>query len=120
LSDVSPGDSHASPLKKPEPFSILGANNMPQTKQLILLAEYNQLMNQRQYNASKALSDAKLNEDRGAFFKSILLLGIKDRHRRHFWKLFFWSLFRRPHLFVDAITYAIYGYHFRKVFEDYL
>jgi radical SAM superfamily enzyme YgiQ (UPF0313 family) len=56
----------------------------------------------------------------GAFFKSILLLGIKDRHRSHFWKLFFWSLFTRPHLFVDAITYAIYGYHFRKTFGNYL
>ncbi len=56
----------------------------------------------------------------GAFFKSILLLGIKDKHRRHFWKLFFWSLFTRPELFADAITYAIYGYHFRKIFGDYL
>ena len=32
------------------------------------------------------------------------------------WKLFFWSLFRRPKLFLLAITYSIYGYHFRKVF----
>jgi hypothetical protein len=56
----------------------------------------------------------------GAFFKSIILLGIRDRHRRHFWELFFWSLFIRPHLFGDAITYAIYGYHFRKIFENCL
>jgi radical SAM superfamily enzyme YgiQ (UPF0313 family) len=56
----------------------------------------------------------------GALFKSIVLLGIKDKERVYFWKLFFWSLFRRPRLFAWAITYAIYGYHFRKVFENYL
>jgi radical SAM superfamily enzyme YgiQ (UPF0313 family) len=53
-------------------------------------------------------------------FKSVLLLGMKDRARIHFWKLFFWSLFRRPKIFNLAITYAIYGYHFRKVFESHL
>lgn len=56
----------------------------------------------------------------GAFFKSMLLLGIKDKERGHYWKLFFWSLFKRPELFGEAITYAIYGYHFRKIFENYL
>jgi radical SAM superfamily enzyme YgiQ (UPF0313 family) len=54
------------------------------------------------------------------FFKSVLVLGMKDKARWHFWKLFFWSLFRRPKLFNLAITYAIYGYHFRKVFESQL
>ncbi|MGZ3925183.1 MAG: B12-binding domain-containing radical SAM protein [Flavisolibacter sp.] len=53
----------------------------------------------------------------GAFFKSLWLLGIKDRARTHYWKLFFWSLFRHPQLFPAAITFSIYGYHFRKVFE---
>ena len=53
-----------------------------------------------------------------AFFKSLLVLGIKDGARFHYWKLFFWSLFRKPKLFPMAITYAIYGFHFRKVFEE--
>ena len=53
----------------------------------------------------------------GAFFKSILLLGIKDKGRCYYWKLFFWSLFRRPRLFPLAITFSIYGFHFRKIFE---
>lgn len=53
----------------------------------------------------------------GAFFKSILLLGVLGRERFHFWKLFFWSLLRKPRLFPLAITYAVYGYHFRKVAE---
>ncbi len=56
----------------------------------------------------------------GAFLKSIWILGIKDRARIYYWRLFFWSLFRQPQLFPSAITFAIYGFHFRKVFKDYL
>jgi radical SAM superfamily enzyme YgiQ (UPF0313 family) len=55
----------------------------------------------------------------GALFKSILFLGIIGRERFHYWKLFFWSLARRPRLFPLAITYAIYGFHFRKVAEKF-
>lgn len=53
----------------------------------------------------------------GALFKSILYLGVIGKERYYFWKLFFWSLFRKPRLFPLAITYAIYGFHFRKVAE---
>lgn len=56
----------------------------------------------------------------GAFFKSILFLGIIERERSYYWKLFFWSLFRRPQLFHLAITFTIYGFHFRKIFQDCL
>jgi radical SAM superfamily enzyme YgiQ (UPF0313 family) len=56
----------------------------------------------------------------GAFFKSIWFLGIKDKARSYYWKLFFRSLFKRPRLFPLAITYAIYGFHFRNVFKEYL
>ncbi|MBW2285649.1 MAG: DUF4070 domain-containing protein, partial [Deltaproteobacteria bacterium] len=56
----------------------------------------------------------------GAVFKSIFLLGIKDRARRYYWELVFWSLFRRPRLLPMAITYSIYGFHFRKVFARHL
>ena len=50
-------------------------------------------------------------------FKTIVLLGIKDNARVYYWKLLFWSLFRRPQLLPLAITYSIYGFHFRKVFR---
>jgi radical SAM superfamily enzyme YgiQ (UPF0313 family) len=50
-----------------------------------------------------------------AFFRSIIQLGILDKERQHYWKLFFWTLFRRPKSFPLAITFAIYGYHFRQV-----
>jgi len=56
----------------------------------------------------------------GAFFKSILFLGIIEKERVYYWRLFFWSLFRRPQLFHLAITFAIYGFHFRKIFENCL
>ncbi len=52
-----------------------------------------------------------------AFFKSLLVLGVKDRARLHYWKFLVWSLVRRPRLFPLAMTFAIYGYHFRKVFH---
>jgi radical SAM superfamily enzyme YgiQ (UPF0313 family) len=53
----------------------------------------------------------------GALFKSMLFLGVIGRERFHYWKLFFWAICRKPHLFPLAITYAVYGFHFRKVAE---
>lgn len=50
-----------------------------------------------------------------ALWRSIYQLGIRGIERTHYWKLFFWSLFRRPRLFPLAITLSIYGYHFRQV-----
>jgi len=52
--------------------------------------------------------------------KSVWFLGIKDKARIYNWEFFFWSLFKRPQLFLLAITYAIYGFHFRKIFKSYL
>ena len=54
-----------------------------------------------------------------AGLKSVFILGIIGRERFYYWRLFFWSLFRRPTLFPLAITFSIYGYHFRKVFEQH-
>jgi len=53
----------------------------------------------------------------GAFFKSVLRLGIIRKERRHYWKLLLWTIFRRPRLFPLAVTFAIYGFHFQKIFE---
>jgi radical SAM superfamily enzyme YgiQ (UPF0313 family) len=52
-----------------------------------------------------------------AFLRSIYRLGILGEERSHYWKLLFWTLFRRPQLFSLAVTFAIYGYHFRRVCE---
>jgi len=56
----------------------------------------------------------------GAFFKSIFRLGIIGKERVHYWKLIFWSLFRCPRFLPLATTFAIYGFHFRKIFEKYM
>ena len=48
---------------------------------------------------------------------SMFRLGVIGRERVYFWRLFFWSLFRKPQHFSTAITFAIYGFHFRRVFE---
>lgn len=40
--------------------------------QFKLLAHYNQAMNQRQYAAAALLSTMQLNQDQGAFFKSVI------------------------------------------------
>ncbi|MCX6305932.1 MAG: B12-binding domain-containing radical SAM protein [Bacteroidetes bacterium] len=51
-----------------------------------------------------------------AFMKSILIIGLINKGRRHYWKLLLWTLFTRPALVADAVTFSIYGYHFRKVY----
>jgi hypothetical protein len=52
-----------------------------------------------------------------ALFRSAVFIGILSRGRIYYWKLFIWSLFTRPKMFPLAITYSIYGYHFRKVYR---
>jgi len=51
-----------------------------------------------------------------AVLKSILIIGVLNKGRTHYWKLFIWTLLRRPALIADTMTFSIYGYHFRKVF----
>ena len=50
-----------------------------------------------------------------ALFRSIVKLGVIGEERRYYWKLFFWSLFKKPQLFSLAILFSIYGFHFRKI-----
>ena len=52
-----------------------------------------------------------------AFVRSVYYIGILSRDRIHYWKLFIWSLLYKPKMFPLAITYSIYGYHFRKVYQ---
>ena len=50
-----------------------------------------------------------------AFFKAIWKIGILEKGKRFFWKLFFFALRNCPRMFPQAIRMAIYGYHFRRV-----
>ena len=52
-----------------------------------------------------------------AAFKSVFILGVFGKERFYYWRLVSWSLFRRPKLLPMAVTFSIYGYHFRKIFE---
>jgi len=51
-----------------------------------------------------------------AFMRSIFIIGIMNKGRLEYWKLFFWTLFKRPALFPDAMTLAVYGYHYRATY----
>ena len=52
-----------------------------------------------------------------AFLRSSTRLGMLGRERLQYWRLLLWTLVRRPRLLPDAVTLAIYGYHFRLVSE---
>ncbi|MBN1975242.1 MAG: DUF4070 domain-containing protein [Sedimentisphaerales bacterium] len=54
-----------------------------------------------------------------AFVKSVWHLGIIDNGRLSYWKLIFWSLFKKPQHFHLAVTLAICGFHFRSIFQNY-
>lgn len=52
-----------------------------------------------------------------AGLKSVFILGVFGKERFYYWRLVFWSLFRKPKLLPMAVTFSIYGFHFRKIFE---
>lgn len=52
-----------------------------------------------------------------ALIKSMWVLGVKEKGRRHYWGLFSSTLLKRPRLFPLFITLTVYGFHFRKVAE---
>lgn len=51
-----------------------------------------------------------------AFIKSVYVIGFLNKGRTEYWKFIIWTLFNKPKLMVDAITYTVYGYHFRTVY----
>ena len=55
-----------------------------------------------------------------AFVKSIWFLGIREKGRRYYWKLFLLTLLNQPRKFPLSISLSVYGYHFRKVAEKYI
>jgi radical SAM superfamily enzyme YgiQ (UPF0313 family) len=50
-----------------------------------------------------------------ALGKSMWVLGVKEKGRRYYWRLFSSTLFKKPKLFPLVITLTVYGFHFRKV-----
>ena len=72
----------------------------------IFLREYNAPSLKQPFTFAKTMS----------FLRSIFFLGVFGRERFHYWRLIFWAWFRKREVFPLAVTLAIYGYHFRKVF----
>jgi len=52
-----------------------------------------------------------------AFWRAGLRLGILGKERFQYWRLLAWTLTRRPRLLPQAVTLAIFGYHFRRICE---
>ena len=57
-------------------------------------------------------------EEIAAFFHSIWRLGVIGKERWEYWRLIIWTLSMYPKKFALAITFAIYGYHFRLVNQE--
>jgi radical SAM superfamily enzyme YgiQ (UPF0313 family) len=55
-----------------------------------------------------------------AFFSIVWLLGIVDKGRHHFWRLVISTLMKQPKSIALTFGYALYGLHFRKVFQKYV
>jgi radical SAM superfamily enzyme YgiQ (UPF0313 family) len=71
----------------------------------------------KNYNPSHAKSRTIYFREFIALLKSMLYIGILKKNRKYYWRLILWSLFNKPQAFPLAVTYSIYGYHFRKVFN---
>lgn len=106
-------------------------NIVPKMDMELLKDGYRQILNQiysphpfyervktflREYQPSQVQAQLDV-QDILALFRTILYLGILGKERREYWRLFFWSLFHCPEKFPMAITFSVYGFHFRKVSE---
>jgi len=52
-----------------------------------------------------------------ALIRSMFVLGVLKQGQFYYWRLFVWTIFHCPENFPEAITLAIYGYHFRKIYS---
>jgi len=53
-----------------------------------------------------------------AFAHSSIRLGVFGRERWHYWQLLLWTSVRRPALLRMAVSFAIYGHHFRRICDS--
>jgi radical SAM superfamily enzyme YgiQ (UPF0313 family) len=112
-------------------FSI---NFMPRMDSEVLISGYKKILNtiySPKYYYARVMRFMKEFEPKkkkvfhlnsnyvAALFKSMFKLGVIGEERFYYWKLFFWSLFRKPQLFSLAILFTIYGFHFRKVSNSF-
>lgn len=69
----------------------------------------------REYNVPDWTPKIINLEQLKAFVRLLWLLGVLEKGKKYFWKLFFISLWKYPRKFPTAMTLAVYGFHFRRV-----
>ncbi len=69
--------------------------------------------------AKLKLAQLHASDIRG-FIKSMWFLGVREKGRRYYWKLFISTLVKYPRSFPLSISLSIFGFHFRKVAEKYI
>lgn len=66
----------------------------------------------------KGMSRPRLRILKGAVI-SVWVLGIMDRGRKYFWRLLFSTMLKYPRSLAISMTFAVCGFHFRKVADGY-
>ena len=120
LTDVSSGNN-----------MDFSTNIIPKMDKNILISEYKKLLlslySVENYYAriSNFLQDYK-NHSSGrfafdfltVFFKCLYTLGVQDKNRLYFWKMFFLCLYKYPTSLPKFLTQAIYFIHYEKIFTE--
>jgi radical SAM superfamily enzyme YgiQ (UPF0313 family) len=55
-----------------------------------------------------------------AFLRSVWVLGFREKGRKYYWRLFLLTLMKYPQKLSVSVSLSVYGYHFRKVIENYI
>jgi len=75
----------------------------------------------KEYKPRKGMGEFRFHSYQlTGFFKSILVIGIKEKGRRHYWRFLASTLLRQPRFLPLSMTLAVYGFHFRKMIEKYI
>jgi radical SAM superfamily enzyme YgiQ (UPF0313 family) len=69
----------------------------------------------REYQPPRNVAGTVQTHHIKAFLRSIWFLGIREKGKRHYWKLFVSYLLKSPQKFPRFVSLAVYGYHFRKI-----
>lgn len=106
-------------------------NFIPKLDKELLISEYKKLLlslyNVKNYydrifnflKEYKHHTDDKVTQNLlTGFLKAVHILGIKDKNRFYFWKMFFTCIFKYPKALPKALTQAIYFAHFEQIFVN--
>jgi radical SAM superfamily enzyme YgiQ (UPF0313 family) len=55
-----------------------------------------------------------------AFFNCMWFIGVRERGRRYYWRLFASTILTHPRSVALMMTLSVYGYHFRRVINKYI